>query len=118
MVNTQRILELADYIQAQPEENFDMGHWRCGTVACIGGHCEVMQLENFPNITVEEAYDDDLIIHPNLYLGLTEPQIDELFVPRNEKAFYLTPPGYPQHVSRDRALACLRNLAETGEVEW
>lgn len=38
-MNKECMLQLADYLDALPEEKFDMDNW-CGTACCIAGHAQ------------------------------------------------------------------------------
>jgi hypothetical protein len=120
VVNAQRILELADYIAKQPEENFGMHSWMCGTVACIGGHCQLMQLQKAGRAysDFEQALDDETVLRAPVYLGLTEEEWSDLFMPMTPKADFGAPVGTRQYVTKKRAVATLRLLAKTGKVQW
>lgn len=114
-VNKRNILKVAKAIedackpQARPRIGFNMGSWvshvrsdktghNCGTTACIGGWTGHVLKDN-ERISPQDAAD---------LLGLTPHLAASLF--------------YGVGVERDatpqRAVAVLRNLAETGRVNW
>ena len=98
---------LASFIEAQPfDEPFDMRIVKhsCGTASCILGYAEAL----FKTETVDAA----------VPLGLHSGQDRLLFMPELADAFFLAPKGRPDHISRKRAVAQLRYIAETGEVDW
>jgi hypothetical protein len=118
-MNKNRLLLLADVIErgkapeAHPDLTFDMGQFwvggvgaGCGTTACIAGWA-----------VVEFARDEKLIRAPKMadkaqkLLGLDAAQAHELFyaVGRDVAMWNIT----PKH-----AAFTLRNLAETGVVDW
>lgn len=107
-MNKDNVLTVADGIDnsAVPDLGFNMNWWEiesddnsardmsghnCGTIACIGGWTERL----FPGVEASET------------LGLTGSQARALFYPDGH--FDATP---------DKAVAVLRHLAETGEVDW
>ena len=90
-------LELADFIERQPEEMFtmaDFGDPACGTPGCIAGWAECL-------------WPDEVI---DWKLGLDEAVGGNLFTPH---LWY-----QPRRYSRSQALATLRHYAMTGEVVW
>jgi hypothetical protein len=123
-LNVQAILELADFIEKLPDHHlrnigdarqeythkkvnaFNMGIVAtkvrgCGTVCCITGTAEVLFKES-----LDEDYDGDSVQE---YLGLTDEQADELFMPD----------GYTMNIYKSEdAAKVLRHLALTNEVDW
>lgn len=110
-----KIIELRDFLQALPEEQFDIMVWSegnnykvgrqhiCGTVACIGGWGAMIFA---PPGTCTLDYD-----HYNLAstLGISPDVAYRLTHPENV-AWEL--------VTRDVAVAALNQLLETGDVNY
>ena len=127
MVNVENILRVADAIEKHeiPWLGFNMGDWfnringtdysnhGCKTVACIGGWANVLQIS-----TAEDDYSREKSLPESIWdtelarewLGLSEEQAKALFYP----AGYIDPLIY----SLPRAVAALRHLVATGEVNW
>lgn len=123
-MNIPNILALANYLdRTVSADSFDMANWRlphdhlprspktnaeafegsCGTVACIAGHAMVLFEPDAPLCPEGQISD-----RAQDYLGLTDDQAGELFIPRLET-----------HITtKARAVQVLRTLAETGEVTW
>lgn len=118
-LNIVNILTLADFIEKLPPHQFSISQWidedhadlpisqarhECGTCACIGGWADLLFSE-------DESVDVFSSGDAAYKLGLEEGEGSKLFMP---PGFYTTPNVYTQ------AEVCwtLRNLAETGEVEW
>jgi hypothetical protein len=113
-MNRERILELADRIEAAPHKlrydedagcsrkptSFNMRIWHCGTVACIGGWAEALYKEP-----------------ADFALGLGGQTMTALFFPESE---FIPEHQRIQHkdVTPQIAARCLRNLAKTGKVDW
>lgn len=131
-MNRERILEVADEIEKLDPERFDMSnfitapgqefpsstsaarvlekepeHW-CNTAGCIAGHTVLMFMEKSAIIDAlkKHAVDDCA----QAILGLDDYTAGILFY------------GHPrldlERVSQRQAAATLRNLVETGEVNW
>lgn len=134
-MNTQAILQLADFIAAERELPFDMNDTRiprpdveieqtrfCGTPGCIAGFACVL----WPEIIMKDetllphlpwdtkAFKNQLGITLNVYNALCYPgwnnetYADE--VDDNHIAY--------DNLTRAGAVATLRRLAQTGAVEW
>jgi hypothetical protein len=126
-LNVERILKLADDIEADQRYVFDMsdfvGHYRkegmnegdflrenvplhpCGTACCIAGFVKVAY-----SLSVEGLAGHSELMAKN-FLGLNQEQVEELFYVDSGKI----PLG---EITRTQAVATLRRLAATGEVEW
>ena len=122
-MNVENILKVADAIEQHsiPDLGFNMSHWfdkatpdvpdlsghECGTIACIAGWASRVsgdQSEN-PDHTYEVAAD---------FLGLGALTANNLFMPTNGfVSLHQWNSITPAH-----AVAVLRHLAETGEVDW
>lgn len=114
-MNVGNILKVADAIEqaSVPDLGFNMNVWNaradtwgvtdlsghnCKTVACVGGWtCAVFGFHRHDDFEAADA------------LGLTNQEAHLLFYPSGEAAYTATPA---------QAAACLRHLAETGEVNW
>lgn len=99
---------IARLVAAIKEEisGFDMDSWRqktdCGTVACIGGHCEILMGKTLEDTrSLEDAAD---------WLGLRKATAKELFYPRLLKYWHL--------ITREDAIKAINNVAEHGEPRW
>ena len=79
-MNKEFLLEMADYIETIPQEDFDMGRYRadedfksayCNTVGCALGHCTHL----FPEEEIKR-WEDGIInfVKTSEYLGLTDPE--------------------------------------------
>jgi hypothetical protein len=114
MLNKCNILALADVIEKMPDEQFDMGTWgmqqSCGTVACIAGWAH--------HLTPEADRKENESATGRAKLGLGHWQADELFLgyERGPNDNLIDIPL--ETITNQWAAACLRNLAETGRVEW
>ncbi|RUU80484.1 hypothetical protein [Mesorhizobium sp. M7A.F.Ca.MR.362.00.0.0] len=112
-MNAERILMLADVIEGLPHgavedraseaplESFNMGKWHCGTVGCIAGWAAHV----FGGQMVDPAWTGRLV------LGLDSDLADDLFTPPYDYGKY-------DKITPKDAAKVLRNLAETGEVDW
>ncbi len=113
-MNAERILKLADVIEAAPHEmyrsgsddsllcGFNMGKWHCGSVGCIGGWAHQLFVQ-------KSTADYDGGERARIALGLTPSVASELFLPTNTRLDDILP---------SQAAAVLRNLAATGKVNW
>lgn len=110
-MNIQRILKLADYIEASPNQ-FNMTDYRC----CVYGFMQQMRAIPFvggPMTSVQEMADYlDIGLHNANHV--IHPVIREE-VKLNGGVTFSYSPVYPE---RETAVKMLRNLAATGEVDW
>ena len=126
-LNIEAINELADRIE-QCEEVESYAHTRgrvgpaftmaqiqynCGAPACLMGHNAVLHgvscgdfIENNENVGI--AVD----------LGITVKQSEELCQPQHPHADYFVDPDDRGFITKAHAVAVLRNLRDTGEVDW
>ena len=109
-MNVENILKVADAIEQHsiPDLGFNMSVWKeaaspwrrdmsghnCRTVACIAGWTVAL----FPDDDAADA------------LGMDDDRADLLFYPRG----WINGSAFPS----SRAVAVLRHLAATGEVDW
>ena len=118
--NIEKINQLADRIEKCEEVETDMHKknmgpsftmrndiYECGSPACIEGHQQAMSRWGY--MDWGEASED---------LGITQQQGVELYAPEFEFACYWRKPGRAGHITKAHAVAVLRNLAATGEVDW
>lgn len=138
MVNKANVLRVADAIEnaklAKRDIGFNMayvaerrgvyvsdktGH-NCGTVACIAGYsyaikhprksaAGIIALED-RRVALE---DDTIIVEAREFLGLPREDANALFFPDDEN-----PDLRLDSLTVEQAVAVLRHLAETGEVDW
>lgn len=90
----------------------DMSGHGCGTVACIAGTaCALMHPRTRAHTLVKKSSGWELCPFDEAgeYLGLSMEDAEDLFIPGNEDINSITPA---------HAVAVLRHLAETGEVDW
>jgi hypothetical protein len=118
-VNVERILALADLIEKQPhtkiedDSGFNMDRYRhdCGTPACIAGWAASVESGNIGGYIPGAGY---TWATAQNFLGLRETQAQHLFAPYGAD-FDL----YDWvDITPKMAATTLRNLAETGEVNW
>lgn len=88
-------------------KELDKEGW-CKTTACIAGHTLIMKLQEVglrgpKDISGEYVNIADVA---QRYLSLTDLQADKLFM------------GVPSNASAKQAAKVLRNLVETGDVNW
>lgn len=100
-----RLLRLADYIEGQPEEEFDQSSFfhPCGTPACIAGHCSAM-------IGYELASINTLTIVRDKCIGYVEVVAAEFLGITKEEAEILFAGGAPWQTQK-AAVAELRRMA-------
>lgn len=117
-MNIDKINKLADFIEAQDADDlgFDMRYWNpvlagshgCGTVACIAGWTCAMERPDLSYWSWGGTPAAEI-------LGLDDPMAHELFTPCSGSL----PSGLEyKHIKPPHAVRVLRNLAETGEVDW
>ena len=120
-MNKERILEIADLIEAGHERMvFDMGVFGdehpCGTAACIAGwtvarfgwNGRAMKIDHRRPVLNFDVFDDALSV-----LGLSFPEAQRLFAPNEERD------GVSMaEVTAPHAVRTLRHLAKTGKVDW
>lgn len=125
-MNKERILALADLIEKQPhtpvqaESGFNMADLvrECGTPACIAGWA-AWEEEGRPAAVSAPDTGWCLERKAQQYLGLApsgEAELSDtaysLFYPEGDQV------GFYDEITPAQAAACLRHLAETGEVDW
>lgn len=122
-MNVQRILELAAHIEALDPSRFDIHVWSedpadpdrhaltagiikhdCGTCACIGGWAETLFMPEDFNVSTDGSY-----INVAQLLGLSDDTAYNLCHPHDVSW---------SAVTKDVAVSVLRNLAETGQVDY
>ena len=108
LTETQRnCLELADFIEKQPDEKFDMSDWGkpwCGTPGCIAGYAAALWPEfrhapHYPGFDVEGAA-----------AKIGDESLEVFGVDR--------PAGFLSRITKTDAVATLRRFAMTGEVRF
>ena len=123
-LNRDRIIQLANHLEQIGDEFFSMEDYEamsgCELTHCIGGLAIILFTEDgFSKFSI---FDRAMSL-----LGLDYRQAGCLFLPdpirdtdneKNQPFYYRAVPGQPGYITRKHAIACLRNLAETGEVDW
>ena len=121
-MNKERILEIADLIEAGHERMvFDMevfgDEHPCGTAACIAGWTVARFGENDDAEEIDHRRPlgdgDDVFDGALSVLGLSFPEAQRLFAP-NERRDGVS----MSEITAEHAVRTLRHLAETGEVDW
>lgn len=142
MLNIDRVIE---FLEAEKSLKFDMSCWLlgplsfwdadepdfhhvpvCGTAACIGGTCHLLFKLNEDGETYNDyesgsgEFDATEWIFEGLDLKAPAEELGrDLFVPNIPGvARWNAYPGNPEHITREHAIAVLRHLRDTGEVEW
>jgi len=118
-MNVENILRVADAIEQHsiPDLGFNMARWygdgefdrsghECETVACIGGWA--MHLLSDRNVG---AHDFDDVDHAARLLGINRATSTDLFYALGCLTSF-------DEITPSHAVAVLRHLAKTGEVDW
>ena len=98
-----RLKKLIEHLEGVPDEQFDMAFFWAKDCGCIAGHASRI----FPVSSVLGRS-----------LGISAIQARDLQTPRFTDAHYQEYPGKYGYINRLRAIAVLKNLLETEEVEW
>ena len=133
VLDVERINRLADLIEscddlspsahyARFTQNETMGSsftmaipfYTCGSAACMIGHNQEM---NQADTGRKYSHSYNLIRFAD-DLGITPDDAADLTSPGHEYADYGAMPGSPAFITAARAATTLRNLADTGEVNW
>ena len=124
-MKTETIRRLADRIEACAEVEIlaykpDMGpsftmfcpSYACGAAACILGHNQEMhgRVDKTCTPSTVSTLSDDL--------GIEFDQAIELCTPANDYVDFRIHKGESGHITKAHAVAVLRNLMDTGEVDW
>lgn len=122
-MNKENVLAVAAAIEGHtiPDLGFNMGNWvakesstrpdrsghSCGTVACIAGWTKRIRTQ------IPVGINEDFYWGPEAkWLGLDVDEGEELFFGDDWTCAHLN------DVTPSEAVAVLRHLAETGEVDW
>ena len=146
-LNTDRLEQLADHLEAVGDEHFHMGIWveddprsyhylypntgdlvadirQCGTRACLAGHA-AMLFRPPDDSDIPDFYDDDdedlnsgVKDEARVWLGLTMEQADALFVPTAGGDLRDAVHCRLADLTVEDAAWTLRHLADTGQVVW
>jgi len=114
-VNVAECLRVAELVEKSATFDMRREFHACGTPACILGHTMPEAAEQFG-----KAYTGvDFYAQAGAKLGLGERSYMRLFQPTlREVANWGAYEGEPAFITNAHAAACLRKLAETGEVDW
>ena len=120
--NIEKINQLADRIEKCEEvedhnyvqgmgPSFTMSEvaYPCGSPACIMGHAQAMRHRSAHTANATLL---------GRFLGILKAQANELAAPEHKYAEYLATEGDEGFIAKQHAVAVLRNLAATGEVNW
>ena len=121
-LNTKAIDRLADLIEQCESVEFQdheqgMGlsftmldlSYPCGTPACLLGHHNTLQGRHPHDGTVTLMSEE---------IGISREDAMDLCAPTGDDADYRLPSPFPGHITKGHAVAVLRYLANTGEVDW
>jgi len=112
-VNVSEILRVADLVERSATFTMSCAYEDCGSPGCIVGH--IMG----PKAAVGKDPDgrdwDDFSVASARVLGISEDQAESLFRPERDRDGF---DFFGDHLSPQHTAACLRKLAETGEVDW
>lgn len=124
-LQTETIKGLADRIEACDEVTMDEHQpyvgpaftmryavYPCGAPACLLGHNQIMH-----GRTAKKTISYSIGVFAN-DLGINKDQAFELCAPRNGSAKFAALPSDPGWITKRHAVAVLRHLANTGEVDW
>ena len=142
-MNVERILELADHIEALPDYDLvgrrfvnygtSLPHEEvpvetcfrmrftthpCGAPACIAGWADHLWGDEYEGQETTAWDTQKIMARAMLALGLSREQAQRLFMPSYEHADYDASPYHYRYVNPARAAAQLRLLAKTGDVDW
>lgn len=125
-MNVENILKVADAIEGHTirKLGFHMGDWvtsgyddlsgqQCGTTACIAGWTSLLMSRRkaAPRSPSVFLFTRDVMSEASAWLDLDYHSADDLFYAVNS-------PVDRHKITSSQAVAVLRNLAETGEVDW
>lgn len=126
-MNKDNILAVADAIENHtiPDLGFNMSNWfsptsqdrrdnsghGCGTVACVAGWSAVLATGRQPDNNRWYYGKDHAEKVAKEYLGLSWPDSSRLFEPEEDVYEW-------RDIPPARAVAVLRHLAATGEIDW
>ena len=112
-MNKQKVLELANYIEASNTFGMEVYFHDCGTPSCLAGHGG--RLFNIPDdgterhLSLEEAVASEL----GFVCGM-----GDLFRPYTDNFYFRADPEDGDYITKEHAVATLRHLAETGAVDY
>ena len=102
-----RVLALADFVEQSQTFDMRFPFHECGTPACLLGHAKALARVRGWRFGAPGG----------TLLGLDYSQIDKLYSPMGRFHFH-SEPHQDSFITQPHAVACLRNLAETSEVDW
>ena len=98
----------------------------CGTPGCIAGHILAAASPLIENANLaqswseEEMEDEDLFTLAASAADIFDLDCQRLFMPKYERDCYdfNAGPTLRGYITKEHAMACLRNFIDTGEVDW
>ena len=100
-MNETNVKKLIDHLEGTPDSAFNMAFFWAKGCGCISGHAWQLFSGTFAN-----------------NLGIDDDQAEELQCPFQVGAGWSSRPGQRDYISRSHAIAVLKNLLETNEVDW
>ena len=79
----------------------------CGTPACISGWTRTLFGDGIHGSDIDSEL-----------LGISSATGQRLFLPFEGGVYWAEPPDSPRYITAKHAAAVLRNLADTGELDW
>lgn len=114
-MNKENINKLIEYLKEIEPQSFNMEVFAektsgaCGFKACVAGYAVMLKSPDLFHKCYYEREEYSFRTEALLFLGLTDNQAQQLFIPSN----YVIATSTVQD-----AIAVLENLLETGEVDW
>ena len=102
-----RVLALANFVEESKTFDMRTPFHESGSPACLLGHAKALA----------RVRGWDIYSPGGRLLGLNPQQIDKLYSPDGSFHFH-SEPNQGNFITQPHAIACLRHLAETGEVDW
>lgn len=102
------------YSESSEEFKKDHSGHNCGTVACLAGHIQLIQLGKHKFHEIVNGYgftENEIVKNGAIYLGLPYSTAQKLFGIENANVEL-------GEVTLDEAIAVLENLKVTGKVKW
>ena len=110
-MNKQKVLALADYVEASSTFWMEEYFHACGTPACLAGHGARLfgKLDSRTSDLEEDVASE---------LDIAERRANKLFRPVTYNFHFSADLNGEGYITKKHAVATLRHLAETGEVDY
>ena len=107
-MNKEKVLALADYVEASGTFWMEEYFHDCGAAACLAGHgAELFSLRS-------QGLEDGVTSE----LDIGADRGGKLFRPYTNNFCFHAKPGSKGYITKEHAVAALRYLAKTGEVDY